>query len=71
MAVKLQFHRLEGLAKFKALLHTNNIELNAYEVTITCDCSEEEIRQAVIHCGAKEVKPIAHKTENEASLSFR
>ncbi|MDQ3279411.1 MAG: hypothetical protein M3Q06_13865 [Bacteroidota bacterium] len=65
MTVTLQFKQLEELARFKSLLQTNNFELNSYNLTIICDCSENEINEAVNRYGAKLIAPLPAYTKRE------
>ena len=51
--VTLLFKDERDLRRFHAILDSNYIELNARELTLTCECSKEDIELAVKAFDAK------------------
>jgi len=46
--VSFQFPNLHLLWSFARTLKSHNIEINMQSVVLTCDCSEENINEAVV-----------------------
>lgn len=45
--VSIQFTSLTNLWAFRKAINVNVFEINMYQVTITCECSNEQVHLAV------------------------
>ena len=69
----IRFHNIYQLWAYAQLIHASNIEIKASEMTLICDCSDEDLKKVSTYHGEviETIIPVFNHTSKNLLSNFK